>query len=253
MKLYKIGIICLFLVLLSCSTREKIVYFQEEEIQKPITFDPVFKNNDLLNIIVYSPEESNSKIFNITSINSNNNNNRGYLNGNAATNGYLIDSNGEIEFPVIGKLKFSGLKRFEAIKLLESKLSEYIASPIIFIQIINFKITILGDVKSPGSFLIPNEKISVIEALGLAGDLNITANRKNIKLLREENGETKKYNIDLTKNELINSSLYYLSQNDVLYIEPNKTKINSSRIGTSTGIILSTASLFISTLNLLIK
>jgi polysaccharide export outer membrane protein len=102
----------------------------------------------------------------------------------------------------------------------------------------------LGDVKNPGTFTIPNEKITIIEALGIAGDLNITGLRNNIKVIRETEGKKKEFIIDLTKNDVFNSPVYYLQQNDLVYVEPNRSKINSSLINSSnTGIAISAVSL----------
>ena len=125
--------------------------------------------------------------------------------------------------------------------------------PKVRIQIQNFKITILGDVKNPGTIEVPNEKITLIEAIGIAGDLNITAKRKNILLLRDENGIKKQYRIDLTNNNFINSPVYYLTQNDVIYIEANQAKINSSNVTGSSSILVAIASLVITTVNIITK
>ncbi len=102
------------------------------------------------------------------------------------------------------------------------------------ISILNFKVTVLGDVRAAGTFKIPNERITVLEAIGLAGDLNITGNRKNVIVLRNEGGIQKKYRIDLTSNRMLTSPVYFLNQNDVVYIEPNRAK----RLGSTTGLLL---------------
>jgi polysaccharide export outer membrane protein len=134
---------------------------------------------------------------------------------------------------------------------LEQKLSSYINNPIVTLQIQNYKITILGEVKNPGTYTIPNEKISLIEIIGIAGDLTIYGKRKNILVLREENGKIKEYRVDITKSEFINSTVYYLIQNDVIYVEPNQSKINSSRVSSTAGIFVSIAALVITTINTL--
>ncbi len=134
---------------------------------------------------------------------------------------------------------------------MEQKLSSYINNPIVTLQIQNYKITILGEVKNPGTYTIPNEKISLIEIIGIAGDLTIYGKRKNILVLREENGKIKEYRVDITKSEFINSTVYYLIQNDVIYVEPNQSKINSSRVSSTAGIFVSIAALVITTINTL--
>ena len=129
------------------------------------------------------------------------------------------------------------------------KLKDYINNPIINIQIQNFKITVLGEVRSPGTFNIPNERITFLEAIGLAGDLTINAVRKNIKVIRDEGGVKNEYSIDLTSKNVLKSPVYYLNQNDIIYIQPNQARVNSSNVSSSAGIFLSIASLLITTIN----
>jgi polysaccharide export outer membrane protein len=208
------------------------------------------EENDMISINVFCLD---NQCANFTISNASSTNNRGYSNGYPAINGYLISQDGEIDFPLIGKIKVIGLSLKETEELLKEKLSIYVKNPIVNIQIINFKITILGDVRSPGTFLVPNERITLLEAIGLAGDLNISGKRNNILVVRVENNSKKEYRIDLTKKDLFTSPVYYLKQNDIVYIEPNKAKINSSAVSSSAGIILSLASLFITTINLISK
>jgi polysaccharide export outer membrane protein len=174
---------------------------------------------------------------------------RGYATGTPTSNGYLIDEKGEINFPLIGKIKLEGLSRDQAINLIEEKLSLLINKPVITLQIQNFHVTILGEIKTAGTFTIPNEKVNILELIGIAGDLTIYGVRKNILVLREENGRKKEYRIDITKSDFINSPVYNLQQNDVVYIEPNQSKINSSRVSSTAGIFVSVATLIITTIN----
>ena len=165
----------------------------------------------------------------------------------------LIFRNNEENFKILKWLlyienfseeKLAELKRSQAIDSLKKSLDQYIQNPTILIRILNYKVTVLGDVKNPGTFTIPNEKITIIEALGIAGDLNITGIRKNIKVIRETEGKKKEFIVDLTKNDVFNSPVYYLQQNDLVYVEPNRSKINSSLINSSnTGIAISAVSL----------
>ena len=137
--------------------------------------------------------------------------------------------------------------------MLKDKLKDYLQNPVISIQIQNFRVTILGEVRNPGTFTIPNEKISIIEALGLAGDLTINAVRKNVKVIREENNIKKEYLIDLTKKDFILSPVFYLNQNDIVYIEPNRAKINSSMVSSAAGVFISIATLLVTTINTISK
>lgn len=135
--------------------------------------------------------------------------------------------------------------------MLTQKLSEYLKNPIVNIRLKNFKITVLGEVKMPGTYLIANERITLLEAIGLAGDLNIQAKRSKIKLIREQQGKRTLTTFDLTSKDLFNSPYFYLAQNDVVYVEPNKTKMNSSVVGPNSGIIISSISTLISLIAIL--
>jgi polysaccharide export outer membrane protein len=160
--------------------------------------------------------------------------NNGYYNGIPSSGGYLIDSIGNLSLPIVGTIHLSGLNRMEASELIINKLKDYLNNPAVQISILNFKITVLGDVRSAGTFKIPNERITILEAIGLAGDLNITGNRKNVILIRNEGNIEKTYRIDLTSNSLFTSNVYYLKQNDVIYVEPNRAK----RLHSTTGLLL---------------
>ena len=142
---------------------------------------------------------------------------------------YLVDVNGFINFPVLGKVKIGGLKKSEAHTHLKSLLDVYLKDPIITMQFMNYKITVLGEVSRPGSYTINNERISLMEALGLGGDMTVFGRRDNVLLIRENSGGSKAFvRIDLNSTELLSSPYYYLQQNDVLYVEPNKTRLSSA-------------------------
>lgn len=260
-SLIKILYIVTIIIMLfpSCVSKSKINYFQQYSeldtlAKKNINsiYIQTLKNDDFLAIEVTALDEESIKPFllkhEITSSQAPN-----YSSGIAATKGYLINSNGEIELPFIGKLKLSGLTRMEATELIQNKLSEYIQNPIITIRIQNFKVTVLGDVRNPGSFNIPNERITLPEILGIAGDLNITGIRKNVLVIRDINGIKTEYRIDLTSQNVFQSPAYYLQQNDVVYVEPNRAKRNSSLISSTAGVFISIASLIITTVNLVTK
>ena len=141
-----------------------------------------------------------------------------------------------------GKVKIEGLSTKEITNNLTNVLSDYIVKPIVNIRLTNFKVTVLGEVKNPGTFSVPNERMTIVEALGVAGDLTMQGKRKNVILVREEEGKRKFIPIDLTSKKLFASPYYYLAQNDVIYVESNKAKINSSVIGANTSIIFSSIS-----------
>lgn len=239
----------------SCNSKKKVVYLQgkfddKSQIQ---SYEPILKNDDLLSIIVTGSDAEVLKPF--TQFQTNISNNvGGYTQGAPSPYGYLINSNGYIDFPLIGSVKLAGLSRKDAIDTLKGRISKFASNPVVQIKILNYKVTVLGDVVRPGTFTIPNERITILEALGIAGDLNITGKRKNVLVVRENNGVRKEYRVDLTSSQIVNSEVYYLAQNDVIYIEPNRSKINSSLINpTNAGLVISAVSLLISVLVLISK
>lgn len=252
-KLLNLTIILFLAFNFGCASKKNFVYFQDQKIsQAQSKFELKLSQGDLLSIQVFGCDEESIKIFNIPSSTSQSSN-RGYFVGAAVPQGYLINKEGEIDFPVIGKIKLEGITLENAIEIIKSKLNLYLKEPKVNIQIQNFKVTVLGDVKNPGTIQVPNEKITLIEAIGIAGDLNITALRKNIIVLRDEGSSKKQYRVDLTNKEFMDSPVYYLQQNDVIYVEANQAKINSSNVSGSSSIIVAIASLIITTVNILIK
>ncbi|MDD3078171.1 MAG: polysaccharide export protein [Paludibacter sp.] len=152
---------------------------------------------------------------------------------------YLVDVNGDIDFPVIGNIKVGGLKKSEAIILISQKLAPYLKNPIVTIQFMNYKITVLGEVTRPGQYTINNERVTILDALGLAGDMTIYGVRKNVLITRENNGKLEFERLNLNSNEIFKSPYYYLQQNDVVYVEPNKVKAIAAE---NFGLYLSTLS-----------
>lgn len=245
------------LLLPGCASRKKLVYFQQNsgdttQITANRNFTPVFKTDDFLEIIVTGSDPEAVKPFNMPDI-VGNVPQAGYTTGAPARNGYLIDARGTIDFPVIGKISLAGLNRMEATALIREKLDPYVGGPIVSIRILNFKVTVLGDVARPGTFQIPNERITLLEAIGLAGDLNISGVRKNVLVIRDTDGVKTETRVDLTSKDVFSSPVYYLHQNDVIYVQPNKAKINSSVVSASAGIILSVTSLIVTTIVLITK
>ena len=139
--------------------------------------------------------------------------------------GYLVNKNGEIEIPLIGKVKVADLTTFDAADAIRVKSLEYLKSPNVQVRILNFKITVLGEVNKPGSYTVPNEKVSVVDAIGIAGDLTIFGKRDNILLIRDVDGKKEFARLNINSSDIFKSPYLYLKQNDVLYIEANKAKI----------------------------
>ncbi len=239
-----LSIICLIIVS-SCASRKDLVYFQDEPIASETELgnmvELTYKTNDILTIDVSSIEPAAVMPFNLSPVSYATNNSASDLNanGNLMRQTYLVDPMGNIEFPVLGTLKVGGLTRTQTTEMLKEKLREYVKDAIVNIRLINFTVTVLGEVNRPGTYTVQDERISLSEALGLAGDLTIYGKRDNVFLIREINGEKKYAKIDLTSVNVVNSPVYYLSQNDVIYVEPNNAKIKTSNYNPNTGVLIS--------------
>lgn len=230
------------LLVSSCASKKDVVYFQNigtfETLVGKNSFTPKFKVDDLVSIHVSTLNPEASAPFNLF---------RGASEGGirAEQVDYLIDREGEIDFPVIGKLKISGLSAEEVRNLLRDRLSDYLKDPIINIRLKNFTITILGEVNRAGTYPVNGERITILEAIGLAGDLTVKGVRENVMVVRDFDGTKVSTRIDLTKKEAMSSPVYYLTQNDIVYVEPNKSAITASSLDSRATIAISIASLLI--------
>lgn len=207
----------------SCMTRKDISYFQDISDSLSVqaitqNFEAIIQPGDILSIHVTSLSPEASSFFNIIGENSD----------QQIANTYLVNSSGNIEMPLIGAVKVAGVSTQVAKFLVKQKLEKYLVDATVNLRIRNFKVTVLGEVKMPGVYTIPNEKITLIEAIGLAGDLTIFGKRVNVLVIREEDGERKFYKIDLRSKEFFESDFYYLHSNDIVYIEPGRGKIASA-------------------------
>lgn len=248
-----------FLILLlaslfaGCASSKKVNYFQDERrseregfmLNENITnFEPSIQYGDMLSINVTSIEPELALPFNLVE-----------TRGNQLIRQipYIVDVGGEINFPVLGKIKIAQLTTKEATIKINDLLLKYLNNPTVIVQLVNFKVSVLGEVRNPGSYTIQNERINILEAIALAGDLTIYGKRKTITLIREQNGIREIIPVDLTNEELFNSPYYYLAQNDIIYVESNKTRVNSSKVGPNTSIIISSLSILISLAAILIN
>lgn len=216
----------------ACTNTKDAIYFSNSKRAEfpasPESLEPIIQKNDLLNISVSSLNPDASKIFNVYSTADI----RSFEASNAVApvTGYLVDRDGYIQFPMLGKIKAAGLTKKALKEEIEKALlnRRLLLEPIVDIRYINYKVSVLGEVARPSVLTVPSEKITLLEALGLAGDLTIYANRNNVLLIREEEGTKKLIRIDLTSDEVFNSPYYYLKSNDIIYVEPNKAKISAS-------------------------
>jgi polysaccharide export outer membrane protein len=239
------------LTLTSCASKRNVVYFQGtgdfETLVDKKKFTPKFKVDDLVSIHVSTLDQEASAPFNLY---------RGISEEGRLRSAdpvdYLVDEAGEIDFPVIGKIKVAGLSPEELRVQLRGRLSEYLKDPIINIRLQNFTVTILGEVNRPGTYAVNGEQITILEALGLAGDLAIKGQRENVLVIRDFDGTKVYTRIDLTKKEALTSPVYYLTQNDVVYIEPNRSAVTSSTLDNRATIAISIASILITSTVILI-
>ena len=250
-----ISFFLLLLIFISCVSKKDIIYFQNDEIDQSKvsnSYKTIIKPDDVLQITITAQDVEAVRPFNLAAVTYSTSSNSAI--GVAQQQTYLVDTNGEIDFPVLGKLKIGGLTRDELITFLKDKLEpDYILNPNINIRIANYKITVLGDVARPGSYPIPNERITILEAIGLAGDLNLSAQRENVLVQREEEGKKVQYQVNLLSKKIFTSPVYYLQQNDVVYVEPNKAKMQDAAYTRSTGLFISLASVIISLLTIITR
>jgi len=249
-------ILIIFFSLLSCVSNKKIAYLQNDTIdQENVSniYKTIFKSDDLLQITVISDNIEAAIPFNLPAVSVNLNSSNNAI-GQQQLIPYLVDSKGEIDFPVLGSIKVADKTREEVIQMLKNKLSpKYIKNPTINIRITNFKVNVLGDVQRPGTFNIPNERVTILDAISLAGDLNISGRRDNVLITREENNKKKEYRVDLRSKDLYTSPVFYLQQNDNIYVEHNYARIQSASSNSNTSLFISITGLLITITSLIIR
>jgi len=250
-------VILLFLIAISassCVSNKNIAYFQDiqtverAKLENAAKFtEPVIQPDDILNISIFTLNPQVGAIVNQAA-------STPALGGNAAASaaqqantGFLVDKNGDIELSLVGKVKVAGLTTYEARELLREKVSVDYKNPNVQLRFANFKVSVLGEVNLPSSYTLPNEKVSILDALSLAGDLTIYGRRENVLIVRDNDGKKEFARLNLNSSDIFNSPFYYLKQNDVVYVEPNKRKVsasNSAQIQTI-GVIASVISVIV--------
>lgn len=241
----------------SCASKTDVIYYQNIDqvlasSQEENSYSTHLQPDDLLMIIVSAEDMEAALPFNLTNTMLTNPNNPAGT-GSASQQLYLIDSQGNIEFPILGTIKLAGLTRSNAIAYLKAQISQYINSPIINLRIMNYKVTLQGEVNKPGVYNINSERITLPEAIALSGDMTIYGKRNNILIIREINGVKTPVNIDMTQADFIMSPYYYLQQNDIVYVQPNKTRINSTVVGPNITVGISALSLIVTIIALSTK
>lgn len=242
----------------SCATSKDIVYFQDGD-RYPSTeisesYEIKIQKDDLLGITVNSKDPELALPFNLPTI--------AYQAGKGEQlttaqqlQGYLVDSEGNIDFPLLGSLHVEGMTRLELTNLLKQKLirGDFLADPVINIKLLNYKIAVMGEVTKPGTYPINSDRVSILDALSMAGDLTIYGKRGDIKVIREENGTRNIATVDLKSGDLFSSPYFYLQQNDVVYVSPNKSRVGQSTYNSNLPLLVSCLSVLISAILVFVK
>lgn len=221
------------LVFSSCVNTKKSTYFYGSTDGTIATNasvpESVIQKNDILSIAISSPNPEATAMFNPQTVASSNYN-QSLSTDQASNTGYLVNSEGFIQFPVLGNIKAAGLTKIQLEESISKILldSGLLKDPVVSIRFLNFRVTVLGEVNKPSVVTMPNEKLSLLEALGLAGDITIYGNRQNVMVIREENQQKILKRLNLNSSELFTSPYYYLKSNDIVYVEPNKAKVAST-------------------------
>lgn len=226
-----------FLGLTSCKTYEKINYFQDVKVEEESTIDNFstirIQPRDAISIVVSCRTPELAALFNLPSVTFQAGSSF-YESGGGSQRlmGYFVSEEGTIEFPILGTIKVEGLSRKETADLIKSKLVEgnYIKEPVVTVEFVNFKVAVIGEVSSPGTYSIEGDKLSVLDALSMAHDLTIYGRRDRVFVIREQDGKRNFYQMDLRSVDMFKSPAYYLKQNDVVYVEPNHVRAGQSTV-----------------------
>lgn len=241
-----------FVIITSCGSRKEIVYFQNQE-QLTTSFEqyiPKIQPTDQLAIVISAADVAAVAPFNqMSTIQTTANSST--ISPYSPT--YTVDENGNISLPMVGNVQLAGLTRSQAIETIKNKVSKYVVNPGVNVNFVNFRISVLGEVTRPGSFIVPTERITLLDALGMAGDLTIKGKRENVTVIRESNGVKERFNVDLTSESALNSPVYYLAQNDVVYVEPNSAQVSASKFTPNYTLWISMAGVIISVISVLTR
>lgn len=249
MKKLKFLVIVCCLALASCKTYKNINYIQDVQVNST---ESIAENQgiriqpkDMLSIVVSSKTPELAMAFNLPVVS--------YQAGSEVVSGagsqrllgYVVDNDGNIDFPLLGKIQVAGLTRWQLQELIKQQIvnAGLMKELVVIVEFMNFKVSIMGEVNAPGSYTINGDKVTILEALSMAKDLTIFGKRDGVYVIREENGKRTTYNVDLRSVDLFNSPAYYLRQNDVVYVEPNKVRAGQSTINENS---LKSVSLWIS-------
>ena len=257
------AVLAAVLMVSSCVAPKNIAYFQNRLVDQPEQIDKhggiVIQPKDMLSIVVSSKNPELVVMFNLPVVS--------YQAGSEVVTssysqrllGYVVDNDGFIDFPILGRLKVSGLTRWELSEMIKARLLDegYLTDCVVTVQFMNFKVSVIGEVNSPGTYTIEGDKVTVLQAISLARDLTIFGQRENVTVIRERNNERVMYQINLCDVSMFNSPAYYLQQNDIVYVEPSEIKARQSTTDDKglrmTSIFVSGGSLLVSIATMIIS
>ena len=250
--LFPIMVVTVILMMVGCGSSKEVAYWQNiDSISLAASkglYDAKIMPKDELTILVQTTDPVTSEPFNLRST--------GQTSNKDQITGYLVDNDGMINFPIVGKIHVAGLTKTECEDLIKSKIQPYLArteNPLVSVRTSSYRITVIGEVNRPGVIPVATEKISLIEALAEAGDMTIYGKRDNVLLVREDkSGEKHKVRLNMNDANIINSPYYYLQQNDIVYVEPHKVKARNTFFGSNTSIFYSVIGITTSLVSLLI-
>lgn len=245
-------VVTMILMMVGCGSSKEVAYWQNiDSISLAASkglYDAKIMPKDELTILVQTTDPLTSEPFNLRST--------GQTSSKNQTTGYLVDNDGMINFPIVGKIHVAGLTKTECEDFIKSKIQPYLArteNPLVSVRTSSYRITVIGEVNRPGVIPVSTEKISLIEALAEAGDMTIYGKRDNVLLVREDkSGEKHKVRLNMNDANIINSPYYYLQQNDIVYVEPHKVKARNTFFGSNTSIFYSVIGITTSLVSLLI-
>ena len=250
--LLPIMVVTMILMMVGCGSSKEVAYWQNiDSISLAASkglYDAKIMPKDELTILVQTTDPLTSEPFNLRST--------GQTSSKNQITGYLVDNDGMINFPIVGKIHVAGLTKTECEDLIKSKIQPYLArteNPLVSVRTSSYRITVIGEVNRPGVIPVATEKISLVEALAEAGDMTIYGKRDNVLLVREDkSGEKHKVRLNMNDANIINSPYYYLQQNDIVYVEPHKVKARNTFFGSNTSIFYSVIGITTSLVSLLI-
>ena len=245
-----------FGALSGCTSAKDILYFQDidsfDAKKIEAAYEPVIMKDDKLQIIISGPDKSVVSPYNFTL----SDHTAGSYSSTQSVVPYLVDSQGFIDMPGLGRIKVEGMRRIDLVNYITELLTTrgLVKDPVVSVSFLNFRVTVLGEVRNPGTYTVPSERITVLQALGMAGDLLITADRSDIIIIRDEDGVQTHYSFDITKSDILNSPYFYMHQNDVIYVPQSATRIAQGTTATSLwSIILSSTTTLITVVTFLIS